>query len=68
MDLEKNNLAKYGIYIYFIKKQSGKEASSGLSNLQHVKMCKNKNLRVFVNKILLSDWSILNFNIFSLKA
>ena len=68
MDLEKINLAKNGIYITFIKKQPEKEASSGLSNFQHTKMHKNKNLGVFVYKILLSDWSVLNFSIFSLKA
>ena len=68
MDLEKNNLAKYGIYITLSKKRSVKEASSGLSNFQHVKMRKNKNFGVFVYKILLSDWSVLNFSIFSLKA
>ena len=31
-------------------------------------MRKNKNFGVFVSMILLSDWSVLNFSIFSLKA
>ena len=68
VDLEKNNLAKYGILYNFIKKQPVKEASSGLSNFQHVKMRKNKIFEVFGYKILVSDWSVLNFSIFSLKA
>ena len=68
VDLENNNLAKSGIYLIYSKKQSVKEASSGLSNFQHVKMRKNKNFGVFVYKILLSDWSVLNFSIFSFKA
>ena len=64
----KINLAKYGICITLSKDSLEKKPALDSVTFNTQKMYKNRNLGVFVYKILLSDWSVLNFSIFSLKA